>query len=152
MFRDKSINHPPNFGDMYSEDEIGALQCVPPREREIVYFYDATRKKPEAPYEEVLDLSQYIDRTPIAQNCTPCITPGSKLWLRRRFRLVKPNERLMLQGLPLYTFDDLNGFSANLINDLAGNAFCGFNIVAWFVSLHASYDYPFSLQDEDEEP
>ena len=98
FFRDKGIPYPPLFEQRYSSDEIAALRCLPPRERDFVYFYEAIREKPEAPHEEALDVSQNVDRVPFAQDCTPCITPGAHFWLRRRFRLVKPNERLMLQG------------------------------------------------------
>ena len=94
---------------------------------------------PDGP-EKVIDLSQNLDRVTQGNDCTPCILPRGILFARRAFRLVEPNERLHLQGMPLLSKYDLAGFSQAEVSDLAGNAFSGQSVLAclirrWFLRI-----------------
>ena len=49
------------------------------------------------------------------QNTCPALTPGSTIWLRKRRRVMLPQEKAALQGIMAK-----NG--GNLLGDLAGNS------------------------------
>lgn len=117
---------------------------LPRRCREIVFFWDATKPAPASPEEEVLDLGQSIHRVPHCTNAVPCILPNSILWLRRRFRVVEPNEALVLQGFPLLSYQQLASWSSAELMDLAGNAFCGENVIAILIAALTAYAWPLS--------
>ena len=124
-FRTHGVRHPPVYELFYTEAEIRRLASLPERSRQIVYFLDKSRGKLSGDMpEEAVDVGQSINRTPIVQNGLPCICPKQLCWLRKRMRLVEPNEQLAGQGLKLYSRNELANFSRGEISDLAGNAFC----------------------------
>jgi site-specific DNA-cytosine methylase len=61
-------------------------------------------------------------------NASPCVLPGSKLWLVRERRFLTPRECLALQGIWATDFLALDRWAhqpgkMTLLRDLAGNAF-----------------------------
>lgn len=143
-FRANNLRYPPQLRLKYDEQQMEVLMQLPQRCREIVYFWDATRETPQDPEEEVLDLAQGITRVPTCTNAVPCILPNSVLWLRRRFRVVEPNEALALQGLPRMSYHQLASWSGAELMNLAGNAFCGENVLAVLVAALTAYVWPLS--------
>jgi len=130
-FRVKNLNYPPVLGLVYSPEEILQLSFLVPRCRDMVYYQDSVRGRigPEDE-EETMDLAQGLHRLPICVGASTCILPKSNIWLRKRFRRVTPAEALHLQGFPLKTRAELAEWSPSEISDLAGNAFCGLNVMA----------------------
>ena len=139
MFRSNKKRYPVNLRLIYDSKQLAALQVLPQRQREIVAFWDLT-KPPPPDEEEVLDLAQGISRTPNCQGSVPCILPNSVLWLRRAFRLLEPSECLCMQALPLLPFASLQHWSTAEIMSLAGNAFCGANVMALLLASFVAYE------------
>lgn len=138
-FRQHSLSYPPQYSLHYSEEQIQALQAVPERSREIIFFWDQIHPLPDAPHEETIDVGQTIFRAPHCLDASTCLLPNSLIWLRRAFRLLVPSEALLLQGLPLYTYDELEQFRTRELNCLAGNAFCGNNALALMAGAIAAH-------------
>jgi hypothetical protein len=144
LYRASNLHYPPELTLRYTADQLHTLMMLPQRCREIVYFWDQIKPVPENAEEEVLDLGQSINRIPHCSNAVPCILPNSILWLRRRFRVVEPNEALHLQGIPLLGYPRLDKWSPAELMDLAGNAFCGVNALAIFIAALTAYVWPLS--------
>ena len=119
----------------YTTEQIKRLQTLPERCREIIYFWDRTKPIPEAPHEQAIDVGQTIFRVPHCEDATPCLLPKSLMWLRRSFRLLEPPEALALQGLPRYTYEELEQLRNGDLSCLAGNAFCGHDALALMASV-----------------
>ncbi len=130
FFRAKQLRYPPNPASTYSGEQMEILAMLPKRCQDIVIYYDLVSPLRAGSLEECLDLSQGIDRMKPVQDMTPCILPRSILSARKAFRIIEPNEKLHLQGLPLFTKYDLAGFSSAELSDLSGNAFCGQNLLS----------------------
>ena len=136
-FRGQGVRHPPSFSLLYSSAEIDSLRCLPARAREIVYLFDTLQGR--AKVEEVIDVSQSVYRIPSMEDGLPCITPKCLLWLRRRFRLVQPNEMLQAQGIALRTRAEVADFAPADLRSLAGNAFSAYTCQAMTVSAFSSF-------------
>ena len=79
-----------------------------------------------------------MDRTVCSVNASPCITPNAKIWLRYRSRLMLPEERMMLQAMPMKRHQELVCRSgAHTLCKLAGNAWCYVNFIPGFLSAAA---------------
>ena len=90
----------------------------------------------------ILDLSQGLHRIPVGKDVAPCIIPNSILWSRRRCRCLFANEALALQGFQLLPRDRLSSFSHMELMSLAGNAFCGHNVMAILIAILSVYEWP----------
>ena len=124
LYRQHGLTYPPLLEMFYKPCEMDVLSVLPMRCRQIVHYLDKTKPLPEHPHEEAVDVGQMIDRFASCVDSVPCLLPNSVVWLRRQFRLVTPAEALTLQGLPLFTTEQLDDWSHTEINSLAGNAFC----------------------------
>ena len=144
LFRARNLRYPPELKLKYDGRQMEMLMQLPRRCREIIFFWDETRPVPVSPEEEVLDLAQSLSRVPHCTNAVPCILPNSIMWLRRRFRVVEPNEALVLQGLPLLSHHQLASWSQAELMNLAGNAFCGENVMAIYIAALTAYAWPLS--------
>ena len=142
-FHGAGLVWPPTFHLRYPADKLQRLMRLPQRARECVFFADATGDKLEnADDEEVIDVQQGLMRLPKCHGASPCILPNSTLWLRKRGRKMYPNECLHLQSLPLRSRQEYSEFSSSELMSLAGNAFCGHNVMAIFLAVLAVYQWP----------
>lgn len=104
------------------------FRALPAREQHKLWLIEKMWPVASLPegVEDVFDLSQCILRyNPIRHggprtNTIPTITPGSKLWLRRRARVMIPEEKAAAMGIWNLPMDKL---SASQISDTVGNAF-----------------------------
>ena len=106
------------------------FRALPAREQHMLWLIEKMWPVASLPegVEDVFDLSQCISRyNPIRHggpwalmNTIPTITPGSKLWLRRRARAMIPEEKAAAMGIWNLPMDKL---SASQISDTVGNAF-----------------------------
>ena len=67
------------------------------------------------------DVSQSEDRAPTGFELCPCICPGSVIVLSRPGRLLTPEEKLLMHGVPLLPVQDMANFSQAQIASLGGN-------------------------------
>ncbi|CAK0908985.1 unnamed protein product, partial [Prorocentrum cordatum] len=143
-FQKNGIAWPPVVSNVYSPARVKALSGLPARCVEIVVFHDLANPLSEVGPEEVIDLNNAITRSQVDVGCSPCICPKAVLWLRRAFRVMEPNEKMMLQGLPYYTFGDLEsaGLSPRDVDDLSGDAFNGECALAALFSCLSTYSWP----------
>ena len=102
------------------------FMALPPREKHMLWLIEKVWPVASLPdgMEDVFDLSQCISRYhPIRHGSVttiPTITPGSKLWLRCRARVMIPEEKAAAMGIWNLPMDRL---SASQISDTVGNAF-----------------------------
>ena len=143
---------PPELEQLYRGPELALLKQLPARSREVIAFHDLAFPLAAGCDEVVIDVSQSINRVTTATDVAPCVCPKSFLWMRRRRRIIEPNEELALQGMPLYTRDQLQDFSQREIRDLAGMAFCGHNVLAIMFGVFSTYDFPDVLAGSDTPP
>ena len=142
-FRSAGLVWPPAFDLRYPADKLSRLMKLPQRARECVFFVDATGDKLQNDdEEEIIDVQQGLLRLPKCNGGSPCILPNSTLWLRKRCRKMYPNECLHLQSLPLRSRQEYSEFSSIELMSLAGNAFCGHNVMAIFLAVLAVYQWP----------
>eukprot|EP00971_Amphidinium_carterae_P202351 4015053-Amphidinium_carterae.1 len=84
--------------------------------------------------EEILDVSQSINRCRHVKDVAPCITPGCRLWLRNRCRWMLAPEAVICQGFSIP--EKLKEYTHRQIVDLVGNAFhCDSLLVSFAVAL-----------------
>lgn len=141
-FRSAGLSWPPLLALRYPERILQNLMQLPERCREIIAYSDAINPAPEEGHDEVLDVSQSIDRLPRCKDAVPAICPKSVLWSRARGRCILANEKLALQGWPMMTREDFADFPTHVLDDLAGNAFNGQNIAAIVLAALTRYDWP----------
>ena len=148
-FRSAHLRWPPLYTNMYTEEELLALETLPKRCREIVAFHDARgRLNPYEP-EQIMDIGQSIDRCKPSGGVCPCILPRSMLWCRRAFRLLEGPEKLRLQALPWLSVDQVGPHFTTLeLSDLAGNAFCGANVMSALLAMLSTYPFPLDVPDD----
>jgi hypothetical protein len=103
------------------------LQCFPGlhalslRELDILKFHGLTFPEAAA---RTMDVSQGLGRGhPPRCGLVPCLTPGGRVYLSHRCRLLLGQEALRLQGLFYPSPERLNIFEDKFLRDLAGNAF-----------------------------
>lgn len=102
------------------------FMALPPREKHLLWLIEKVYPAASLPegVEDVFDLSQCIsryNRSPVNRmSSIPTITPGSKLWLRRRARAMIPEEKAGAMGIWNLPMDTLSG---SRISDMVGNAF-----------------------------
>lgn len=78
--------------------------------------------------------SQSINRIHLGLDRCLCVTPGARLWLRGRGRLMFPEEKWLLQGMPLEKhLENFVNSPMSVLHKLAGNAFNGFNLSTGFL-------------------
>ena len=108
----------------------------------MVAFNDMLYGPPEE--EEIIDVGQALSRVPKCVGASPCVTPNSMLWARKRQRLIEPCEALHLMGVPPVRLGAVMDakFTPAQLQNLAGNAFCSYNILGIQLSMMASYDWP----------
>ena len=124
IFRAEGLRYPPEFPMIYNQEELRMLTVLPARAQDIVAFYDLKFGR-VTEGEEVIDLQASLDRVARAKDAIPCTLPKGIPWARSRFRIVEPNETLACQGLHRKTFEELENFTRNELQSLAGNAFSG---------------------------
>lgn len=139
-FRSHGLRYPTMLEMHYNEQELAIVNKLPQRSREIILFWDLSQGR--ATTEMVLDLSQGIGRVPRCDECLTCVLPRGALWLRKRFRLVQPNECLVAQGLPLYTKAQLSSLSRAELLSLAGNAFNAHTAMAFVIAAFTVFPFP----------
>ena len=90
--------------DVVAEENCRWYQALPDREKHQLHYYDL--KQPLQPLttedpdeEEFIDLSQNLTRNSVWRKKSPTITPGGKVWMRRRQRWMVGEEKLQFQGL-----------------------------------------------------
>lgn len=129
--------HPPNvklLEDLGMEAEV--FQALTPREREVLFFHLFV-KPAQRPQGAIcaLDVYQSLGRVPKAIDASPCILPGSRIFLvgPGLCRLLLPIEALRLQGIvvPIRPSD----YSWRELFSLAGNAFHSGSVAAAAVVL-----------------
>ena len=118
------------------------LHLRPQRARECVAYYDATGNVLTKGQAEIIDVGQGLLRVAHCMDASPCILPNAMLWARSLGRRVFPNECLALQGLPLRTREAYSEFSQSELQSLAGNAFCGTNVMAILLAVFSVYSWP----------
>lgn len=139
-FRAHSVRHPPTYALLYDEKELKQLQSLPPRCREVVFFFDSLHGRTSE--EEVIDISCSINRVPRCVGAMPCCTPKGMFWLRKKFRLIEPNECLQAQGIRLRARHEVSAFSPAELQALAGNAFNAYTALAVTIAALSSFAFP----------
>ena len=109
---------------IYNQEELRMLTVLPVRAKDFVAFFDLKFGR-ITEGEDVIDVGSSLDRVPRAQDAIPRTLPRGIHCARRRFRIVEPNETLACQGLHRKTFEELEDFTRNELQSLAGNAFSG---------------------------
>jgi hypothetical protein len=146
-FRAAAVLWPPCFELRYAAEAYARLMTLPRRPRECIFYADETGPDLGDPDdEEVIDVQQGIGRFPRCLRGSPCILPNAILWLRKRSRRMFPNECLHLQSLPLRTRAQYANYSNAELMSLAGNAFCGHNVMAILVALLSTYRWPLHVE------
>ena len=82
--------------------------------------------------EEVLELGNNLKWSAVKSDYTLALTPGGKIWARKRGRCLLGIEKFQLQGAMRRTFDRC-GLSSSRLSDLAGNMvnnFCWMAVIA----------------------
>ena len=92
------------------------------REAEITHDVDRTAPMSEVFAEDsLIDLSQSLNRGHCSRSVMPCITPGARLWLRRRCRWLLAPEAVSCQGYAAPS--GMRNFTHRQVIDLVGNSF-----------------------------
>ena len=90
--------------------------------------------------EVVFDALHSLQRFGVAQQETPTLLPGSKMWLLRRGRPLIGIEAMLFQGAHVSIHKSV--WPNNLLMSLAGNAFCGpcaaSSLIAALLAFHRS--------------
>jgi len=112
------------------------VEVLTDRERGVLELVETEESRSaEADNEEELwELSQTIKRGQVVSSGVPCLKPGGKPWLKKRRRLLVPEERLAIQGI-FASREIMDMFSSMLKNSLAGNAFSGPVFMVIFLAL-----------------
>ena len=146
-YRSKGLQWPPSTqalqsvcGAAYTGDNATDVFQLSRREAEIVFYLDKVSPSPDASIaEEAMDVSQNIDRVHVGHDKVYCLTPGQRVFLRRRRRLLLGEEALRLQGLWRGDARALRTSSDAQLSDLAGNAFCITSFCSAFLCLISSW-------------
>ena len=103
FYRSHGHRYPPVLEIMYTPAERKVLASEFTRRcQEIVAFFDLEYGRiQEGEPEQVIDVSQSINRCPRMTDGFPCVTPNGTPWMRKEFRRVDPIECLATQGVPL---------------------------------------------------
>ena len=112
--------------------------------QEVIAWHDLKYGKlAEDDDEEIVDIGQNLGRTPRCSAAAPCVTPNALLWARKRQRLLEGVEVMALQGYPHFDLESVSNIMspANFTN-LAGNAFCGYNMLAIAIAQLSAYEWP----------
>ena len=70
-----------------------------------------------------IDGSQSVQRAPLSEGISPCLTPKSHMWTSILGRCLNGVEMMAYQGIDMNDFPAWREFSDALLRDLAGNAF-----------------------------
>jgi len=103
FYRSHGHRYPPVLELMYTPAERKLLTSEFTRRcQDIVAFFDLEHGRiQEGEPEQVIDVSQSINRCPRMTDGLPCVTPNGTPWMRKAFRRVEPIECLAAQGVPL---------------------------------------------------
>ena len=144
FFRSAGHRYPPVLEFLYTPAESKVLSTEFTRRcQEIVAFSDLDRGRVrEGEPEQVIDVSQSINRTPRMTDGLPCITPTGLFWMRKAFRRLEPIECLAAQGVPLCDVEDMSFLSPGDIQSLAGNAFNAHSVAAFTLSAMVAFGPP----------
>ena len=124
-YRKAGLLWPPVFERKFHEMIL--QNGVGDREAQYIHFLDRVSPMQELTIEEELvDLSQSLGRESGRHaGRIPCITPNSRLWLRRRRRWLLPPEAIVAQGFDVPPQEQLQQFGHRQLLDLIGNSFHG---------------------------
>ena len=116
------------------------LDCL----EEVIAFFDMRfGKLTEDDPEELIDVGQNLNRVPRCCGAAPCLTPNGLVWLRKRERLLEGCEALNLQGVPQIALEDVKDtFFPSHLQNLSGNAFNGYNVMAIQFAMISAYEWP----------
>ena len=135
-FQSAALQWPP----VWDNDEAltKAVQHLPRRAQEAVYFYTKTGKGPE---ETVHDVNMNLEWNSVAVEVCPTIVCSSTLWLRKAMREIWGAEALSLQGFPLCDLHH-EAYSHTRMMELAGNAFNGLVVAAVMTAAMTHISFP----------
>lgn len=109
------------------------------REGEVLHYmcsvHDSTSE------EQIVDLSQGLDRVFFCKGKSCCLTPNAILWLRNHDRRLLGEEALRIQGLWLESRVVLRNFTDRQLRDLSGNSFSAGCLMTAVLSLLATCDF-----------
>jgi len=112
------------------------IETLSDRERGVLELVEAAAPPNDAEEndEEIWDLSQTVKRGGVVASGLPCLKPTGKPWLKKRRRLLLPEERLAIQGI--FAHEEIfSQFSSAFKSELAGNAFSGPVFLVIFLAL-----------------
>jgi len=144
-FRSVGLRYPICLEMLYTTEELRVLrQELSPRSIECVAFHDMLYGRVgKDNREEIIDVSQSINRVPRVIGGAPCTVPRGLQWLRKRFRRVEAVESLAFQGAPAPTFAEVAAdFSHAELQSLAGNAFNAHTCMAMLVAAMVVFGPP----------
>lgn len=134
FYRAKGISWPPSTDHL--REACGRRVQVSRRESEIIYMMNELHPvDPASDVEVTVDISQSIDRVAQGIGIVHCLTPGQKVFLRRRMRFLLGEESLRIQGLWAEDAAIIKSLSDKQLQDLAGNAFCSVSFASAFLAL-----------------
>lgn len=82
-----------------------------------------------------------MERATVRHGCVPCLTPSSRIWLRRRQRWLLADEFLILQGIDVQKHAQVVSETPEpLKRRLGGNAFCHQVVAAALIAAFSSLD------------
>ena len=108
---------------------------LPARTRDIIVFLDQSNPLAEDALEQVVDLSDNIDRTKVWYGHCPTIYCNSLMWLRKEGRWLLNRELLAVHGFANFNAFDL---SQNMVSQAIGDSFNLFSAGAICMGLVAA--------------
>ena len=120
MYKSKGLDWPPQYGPDFTE--LILATGLTQREAEIVWYYERLCPRDAILcVDEVLELSQGLDRGSLCRNKMPTIFPGSRLWLRKLRRFALGPEVVAGQGWDVMPC--LSLLSHREVYELLGNCY-----------------------------
>ena len=119
------------------------FESLPPRQQDLLLLQLCKAKASAADIVSIALQTSAGWATAGNSDCLPTQVPRSKTWLVRRRRLLLGVEGLMLQGCDVRDLPACRpgSHSSSFLQDLAGNAFCVHQFVAWFLACLAVTDF-----------
>jgi hypothetical protein len=111
------------------------FSSLPLRARDALLLHLCQEKFPGSP-DLIFNLEMSTDRVNARADSVQCLVPKGVYWLKSKARILLGIESLLLQGSDLQDLPTLRPktWPNNFLQNLAGNAFCSSQFVAWFVA------------------
>ena len=137
-----AVRHVGNKGrcpyDLEQEDRSIFYHNLTDRDKHFLLYWSkkkAISNPEDLAMEETLEIGNNLKWSAVRSDYTVALTPGAKIWARKRGRCLLGIEKFQLQGAMRGTFDRC-GLSSNRLSDLAGNMV---NNLCWMAVIAGAY-------------